>query len=285
MLTGFSQPFDFIDPDGNLISPTDRLLADDDPFLANNALEVQVQTITLTGGEQDITSYFDFAPPGGDLSFDGDDMLSYAFTAIAVDDEGNTFGEAATPIYLRPVALAGDTQSPDIDIEVIDAENAITPVELVVTFTDDLALDPLSVSLEAFDFSYGDETVEVLWSDVTLDDDGLSGQVKLYLLPESGAWDEDTSLTVTLQEGAARDLANNDSALTQVTYDFVAPEGPEVDSLSGMTQLTLQNVDLVNPTSIDVGPDGRLYVSQQNGLIVALTVEKVITPMQAGWMS
>src|SRR3712207_4037147 len=33
-------------------------------------------------------------------------------------------------------------------------------------------------------------------------------------------------------------------------------------------------LNLVNPTSLQFGPDGRLYVAQQNGLIKAYTVER-----------
>ncbi|RDV11969.1 choice-of-anchor D domain-containing protein, partial [Pontibacter diazotrophicus] len=36
----------------------------------------------------------------------------------------------------------------------------------------------------------------------------------------------------------------------------------------------LQGVSLVNPTSLQFGPDGRLYVSQQNGIIKAFTIER-----------
>lgn len=36
----------------------------------------------------------------------------------------------------------------------------------------------------------------------------------------------------------------------------------------------LQGVTLNNPTSLQFGPDGRLYIAQQNGLILVLTVER-----------
>ncbi len=36
----------------------------------------------------------------------------------------------------------------------------------------------------------------------------------------------------------------------------------------------LQGISLQNPTSLQFGPDGRLYVAQQNGLILVLTVER-----------
>jgi glucose/arabinose dehydrogenase len=37
----------------------------------------------------------------------------------------------------------------------------------------------------------------------------------------------------------------------------------------------LQNVAITNPTSLDFGPDGRLYVAQQNGVIYAYTVARL----------
>ena len=40
------------------------------------------------------------------------------------------------------------------------------------------------------------------------------------------------------------------------------------------TTSTLQNVNVTAPTSLQFGPDGRLYVSQQDGTILALTVTK-----------
>ena len=36
----------------------------------------------------------------------------------------------------------------------------------------------------------------------------------------------------------------------------------------------LINEGVLNPTSLDFGPDNRLYVSQQNGLIWAYTIER-----------
>ncbi|TCU06814.1 malectin domain-containing carbohydrate-binding protein [Rhizobium sullae] len=45
-------------------------------------------------------------------------------------------------------------------------------------------------------------------------------------------------------------------------------------ALSDFTQYALEGVSINNPTSIDFGADGRLYVTQQNGLIKALEIEK-----------
>ncbi|MGF1476094.1 MAG: beta strand repeat-containing protein [Geminicoccaceae bacterium] len=46
----------------------------------------------------------------------------------------------------------------------------------------------------------------------------------------------------------------------------------------GFTAYTLAGVDIENPTSLEFGSDGRLYVSQQNGLIQALEVTEGTGP-------
>ncbi|MEN0064417.1 MAG: MopE-related protein [Myxococcota bacterium] len=45
-------------------------------------------------------------------------------------------------------------------------------------------------------------------------------------------------------------------------------------SLADFTQLALQGVTLNNPTTVNVGADGKIYVTQQNGLIAVLTVSR-----------
>ena len=48
---------------------------------------------------------------------------------------------------------------------------------------------------------------------------------------------------------------------------------PRADAQS-FTPSTLKNLNVSAPTSLQFGPDGRLYVSQQNGKILAITVQK-----------
>lgn len=55
---------------------------------------------------------------------------------------------------------------------------------------------------------------------------------------------------------------------------FARIASAQVDSLSDLTQLVVDNVALSSPTTINVGADGRLYVTQQDGLVVVLTVER-----------
>ncbi|PWK18651.1 HYR domain-containing protein [Xanthomarina spongicola] len=44
----------------------------------------------------------------------------------------------------------------------------------------------------------------------------------------------------------------------------------------------LIDANVLNPTSLDFGPDGRLYVSQQNGVIWAFTIERDLAPQGSG---
>ena len=45
-------------------------------------------------------------------------------------------------------------------------------------------------------------------------------------------------------------------------------------AINDFTQYTLANAEIDNPTSLEFGPDGRLYVAQQNGLIKIFTVQE-----------
>ncbi|MEO1171636.1 MAG: hypothetical protein AAFX94_06250, partial [Myxococcota bacterium] len=55
------------------------------------------------------------------------------------------------------------------------------------------------------------------------------------------------------------------------------PSRAQVDSLADLTQLVVQSAELESPTTINVGADGKLYVTQQDGLVVVLTVERSFT--------
>ena len=45
-------------------------------------------------------------------------------------------------------------------------------------------------------------------------------------------------------------------------------------ALNDFTQYALENVSITNPTSLEFGADGRLYVTQQDGLVKALEIQK-----------
>lgn len=280
MMQGFAQPFDYTAPDGTPVSTLARLAASGDPFLANNALALQVVEVTLTGAPQEIAPLFDFAAPGGALAFPGDEALPLAFTTVLVDAAGNPIGPASAPLYLQPAPQGG----PTVEISLTEAESALHPLAITVTYSDPDGLDPASLSLAALQASYAGGPLETLWQDLTLAADGQSATARYGLLPEAGTWESQT-LSLALAAGAAQDLAGNGSDAAFAESLFAPTPGPEVDSLSDFTQLALQGVSLNNPTSIDVGADGRLYVSQQNGLIVALTIARTVETDASGNIS
>ena len=49
---------------------------------------------------------------------------------------------------------------------------------------------------------------------------------------------------------------------------------PEIHAAINFTSSGLQGESLNNPTSLQFGPDGRLYVSQQDGTIFAYTISR-----------
>jgi hypothetical protein len=56
---------------------------------------------------------------------------------------------------------------------------------------------------------------------------------------------------------------------------LAGPSAPHAAAQSiSFSSTGLQNASLGNPTSLEFGPDGRLYVSQQNGTIKAFTVQR-----------
>lgn len=273
MVTGFAQPFDYIAPDGSPISTYDRLVSVQDPFLANNALKVQTIDVTLTGGPQDITALFDFSPPGGALAFEGNDSLPVAFAASVLNADGLPAGPVSAPIYLQP----GGTDGPRVTIDVTPATSAIAPVTVTVSFADTDGIDPATLSPGDLVAMLDGVALDVLWQGTGVAPDGLTATATFYLMPEDRVWTPGDTVEFSVGAGAVRDLTGAGNPAAAATYDFEVPEGPEVDSLADMTQLALQGVSLNNPTSIDIGADGRLYVSQQNGLIVALTVARSVT--------
>jgi hypothetical protein len=274
-ITGFSQPFDYTAPDGELISVLDRLQAANADFLANNAFEVQVAEIALTGDVQDISSAFDFTPSGTDPDLD-ESELPIAFVSTIIDSNGDPVGPVTAPIYLNAVA-APDLSGPQVSIEVDPASSALHPIEVNVTYTD---ADGIDVStLDAGDLglsALGGATFETLNYRVEVAPDLQTATASYLIAPSDRDW-TGKALDLSVSNNAVQDVPGSGSASAQANYAFTATQGPQVDSLADMTQLALQGVSLVNPTSIDVAADGRLYISQQNGEIVALTVDRNVS--------
>ncbi|MDU8945522.1 malectin domain-containing carbohydrate-binding protein [Ovoidimarina sediminis] len=277
MVIGFAQPFDYTAPDGSTISVFDRLVAVDDPFRANNALEVQTVDVVLTGGVQDITSLFDFTAPGGSLSFDGDDALPVAFTSVVLGVDGNPAGPVSAPIYLQPA----DTGGPTVTISVEQATSTIGSITVTVTYSDPDGLNLATLDLADFAAASSGGALDILWQRLDLSADAQSATATYAIMPSDDDWSGDVA-TLSVAAGVVQDSFGNANAAQTAGYTFTDPGGPKVGSLGEMTQLALQGVSLNNPTSIDVGPDGRLYISQQNGLIVALTVDRQIVVNEFG---
>lgn len=122
---------------------------------------------------------------------------------------------------------------------------------------------------------------------------------------------DDGTLTVTVSKGAAENPKINAIGVFNAVEDGVPTPNPkptvkptpkptpqpvvsgddddpttvltEVNSLADLTVLTLKGIgNLNNPTSIDVGADGKLYVSQQDGEILQLTLLKEISTDSQG---
>ena len=164
MSIGFNQPYPHTAPDSSTVDIAARLASANDPFGANNLVDIQTVDVVLTGQPQDITSSFDFAPSSIDAALAGA-TPSISFTANAIDGSGDPISEVLDPIYLQH-------------------ENPTGP-------------------------------------DLT-------------------------------------------------------PPTTNVNSLAEMTQLSLQGVSLNNPTTVNVGADGKLYVTQQNGLLAILTINREV---------
>lgn len=281
LMTGFAQPFDYVDPNGQPISIVDRLAASSDPFGANNALEVQVINVTLTGGPQNITSLLDFTPPGGTLAFPGNSALPIAIVSAVVDAQGQPIGPVSEPIYLQKEAAPSDTAPPTASIALGTVSSSSSPMTVTVTYADNVGLDPTTLSVNDLKITTSGPAINILSSSLQIDPDGLKATATYSVVPSAG-WTS-TPVAFSVAGGAVTDTSGNPNAAKQANFAFQGGSGSTpVDSLADMTQLALQGVSLNNPTSIDVGVDGRLYVSQQDGLIVALTIQKTATTDSQG---
>src|SRR5215216_6910124 len=64
-------------------------------------------------------------------------------------------------------------------------------------------------------------------------------------------------------------------ALVSLLASFLAVAGPSGAAVSiSFGKSTLQNATSTRPTSLQFGPDGRLYVAQQDGLIKIYTIKR-----------
>ncbi|MEM0980691.1 MAG: hypothetical protein AAGH78_10495, partial [Cyanobacteria bacterium P01_H01_bin.58] len=146
---GFIQPFDYIDSNGNPVNLSDQFVGA--PFPANQVIQFQTVDIPLDGTTQDITTQFDFGAPGGNLAFEGDDLLPIAFTVSIIDGNQLPVGSTSEPIYLTHTAAGQslppvDTTAPTASLLASDLTAASSePFTFTVTYSDDVAVDASTV--------------------------------------------------------------------------------------------------------------------------------------------
>ncbi len=248
MVTGFAQPFDYTAPDGTFVSAAERLIASGDPFGANNALEVQVVDVVLAGGPQDITGLFDFAPPGGALSFANDDQVPISFASAIIDETGAPLGDVTNPIYLAAETdPPQDATAPTVAIALGDVGGASEPLSVTVTYSDETGLDPATVSLSDLSVTTDGPVPDILSSDLVFSADGLSATANYDLLP-AGGW-TGAPVDLAIAAGAFADLAGNQAPGASETFVF----GPPPDTTAPDVAISLGTVgDASTPLSVVV---------------------------------
>ena len=190
---GFIQPGDnlFAEPYKSQLDAQLAALAGSD-FPANNAVEIQVVDVVLTGSPQDITSSFDFTgvPVAGVADADA---LPLGFVASLIDpsrEGGLATGPVTQPIYL--LADAGPNTAP---VALDDAASSTgSPVTIAVLSNDsDADSDPVSLA----SFGQGSDGT------VSRDDNGTPGDTTddmLVYTPGAGFSGTD-SFTYTVEDG------------------------------------------------------------------------------------
>ncbi|WP_435074548.1 malectin domain-containing carbohydrate-binding protein [Halorubrum sp. HHNYT27] len=132
---------------------------------------------------------------------------------------------------------------------------------------------------------------------VTLSNEGESGDQSITVDgasvtgTDAGDFSTDFSGSVTLAPGETTDVSvmfspsdtETKSASLEVSHDAENTTSPLTVDLSGegvsdvpvgFSKSTLQGFSAGNPTAIDIGPDGRAYVSTQSGMVYALDAER-----------
>ena len=144
---GFLQPgeINFSEPYASqLQAQLDALAAT--PFPANNAVEIQVRDVALTGSPQDITALFDFT--GVPVSNVADpDRLPLGFVASLVDPSGPGLpkGPVSQPIYLTFDTASPQNSPPAAADDAAQSDGSTTTVDVLANDADADA-DPLSLS-------------------------------------------------------------------------------------------------------------------------------------------
>jgi hypothetical protein len=122
------------------------------------------------------------------------------------------------------------------------------------------------------------ETIHITSTTISGDSVFSAPDISLDLSP-GATTTLDVSFTPTDTISYAADLVvEHDGTNSPVTIPF---NGEGFDATAPPVSFdvyALQGVSLNNPTSLELGPDGRLYVSQQNGMIYAYEITRTSTP-------
>ncbi len=230
--------------------------------------QVISQNLVVAADGLSATASYQLLPAGGWTA----DPVTLSVGAGAIADAAGNGNAAASKGFTY--AGSSDATAPTVSITTAGGTAADDPLIVTVTYSDETGLDAATIALDDLTVSGAGPTPQVLAQNLVVASNGLTATATYQLLPTNG-WTTDP-LTLSIGAGAIADEAGNANAAASAGFTYQEPSAG-ANTLAEMTQLALQGVSLNNPTSIDVGADGRLYVSQQNGLLVALTIDKTVT--------
>ena len=243
---GFIQPFDYIDAKGNPVNVSEKFA--NSPFPANNALQIQTVDIVLDGTVQDITSRFNFNPPGGSLAFPGDDTLPLGFVASIVDTNNLPIGPVTDPIYFKYT----DEQPPEPEPELSVGDVSVSESAGTATFT--LSLSGAATSTVTVDYSTADETA-IAGQDYTAADGTVSfapGETTKTIsveISDDAQVENSETFAVNLSNATGAAIANGEGVATIVDNDDDSVNEPQESVLYRV------NVGGAEIASADGSPD------------------------------
>ncbi|EDX86073.1 Carbohydrate binding module (family 6) [Synechococcus sp. PCC 7335] len=229
---GFIQPFEYTDPDGNVIDLSNQFVGS--PFPANNAVQFQTVDVLLDGTSQDITSLFDFGAPNGIPAFPGDSELPISFVANAVDSSELPAGPVTEPIYLLHDATLPviDTTAPTASLQTtslilpIDGSDA---AQFVIEYSDNAAVDVSTLDSQDLVVTgpNGAQTLSFVSADVN--SNGAIRQATYELAAPAGGWQnaDAGSYSVSLAANEVADTSGNVAAAGSIgSFNITVSEPP-----------------------------------------------------------
>lgn len=278
---------------GDITNPTD---APSEVFLTERYSDHSWSFDVTAGTEYEVRLYFAEVYHGvetssadtGDRVFDasveGDQVLN------DYDIVAETGGAATATVETFEVTPSDGTLDVSFTTEVDNAK--VSAIEIVEATPDPGVLGgPDSVDFGTV------VTGENATESVTLSNEGESGDQSITVDgasvtgTDAGDFSTNFSGSVTLAPGETTDIpvtfspsdTEAKSASLEVSHDAENTTSPLTVDLAGegasdvsvgFSKSTLQGFSAGNPTAIDIGPDGRAYVSTQGGSVYALNVER-----------